>query len=112
MGLNRGQYEAWRGGAAVAAPPPNGPRMVFVNGGVGARGNLRGARLATLPAHKENAGASGVAMSATFTASDWLRRAAEFWAEADAADDLHRKRLKIMLAQGCERIAHHVAAQK
>ena len=45
MGLNRGQYEARRGGAAVAAPPPNGPRMVFVNGGVGALGNLRGASL-------------------------------------------------------------------
>jgi hypothetical protein len=42
--------------------------------------------------------------------SDWLRRAAEIWAEADAADDLTTKRLKIMLAQGCERIAHHVAA--
>jgi hypothetical protein len=48
-------------------------------------------------------------MSATFTASDWLRRAAEFWAEADAAD--YTKHLKITLARGCERIAHHVAAQ-
>ena len=51
------------------------------------------------------------AMPATFAASDWLRRAAEIWAEADAADDLTTKRLKMMLAQGCERIAHHVAAQ-
>ena len=49
-------------------------------------------------------------MPATFAASDWLRRAAKIWAEADAADDLTTKRLKIMLAQGCERIAHHVAA--
>ena len=40
------------------------------------------------------------AMPATFAASDWLRRAAEIWAEADAADDLTTKRLKIMLAQG------------
>jgi hypothetical protein len=47
-------------------------------------------------------------MPATFTTSDSLRRAAEIWAEADAADDLTTKRLKIMLAQGCERIAHHV----
>jgi len=51
------------------------------------------------------------AMPATFAASDWLRRAAEIWAEADAADDLTTKRLKIMLAQGCERIAQHVGAQ-
>ena len=50
-------------------------------------------------------------MPATFAASDWLRRAAEIWAEADAADDLTTKRLKIMLAQGCERIAQHVGAQ-
>ena len=50
------------------------------------------------------------AMPATFAVSDWLRRAAEIWAEADAADDLTTKRLKIMLAQGCERIAHHIAA--
>ena len=49
-------------------------------------------------------------MPATFTASDWLRRAAEIWTEAGAADNLHTKRLKIMLAQGCERIAHHIAA--
>lgn len=50
-------------------------------------------------------------MPATFATSDWLRRAAAFWAEADATDDLHMKRLRIMLAQGCERIAHHVAAK-
>ena len=50
-------------------------------------------------------------MPATFTASDWLRRAAEIWTEAGAADNLHTKRLKIMLAEGCERITHHVAAQ-
>ena len=50
-------------------------------------------------------------MPATFTSSDWLRRAAEMWAEADAADDLRTKRVKMVLAQGCERIAHHVAAQ-
>ena len=50
-------------------------------------------------------------MPATFTSSDWLRRAAEMWAEADAADDLTTKRVKMVLAQGCERIAHHVAAQ-
>jgi ferric-dicitrate binding protein FerR (iron transport regulator) len=51
-------------------------------------------------------------MPATFAASDWLRRAAEIWAEADAADDLTTKRLKIMLTQLCERIAHHVAVPK
>ena len=50
-------------------------------------------------------------MPATFTSSDWLRRAAEMWAEAAAADDLRTKRVKMVLAQGCERIAHHVAAQ-
>jgi hypothetical protein len=50
-------------------------------------------------------------MPATFTVSDWLRRAAEAWTEAAAADDVHTKCLKIMLAQGCERIAYHVAVE-
>ena len=48
----------------------------------------------------------GITMPATFTASDWLRRAAEIWTEAGAADNLHTKSLKIMLAEGCERITH------
>jgi hypothetical protein len=49
-------------------------------------------------------------MPATFATSDWLRRVAENWALADAADDSRTKRTKQVLAQGCERIAHHVAA--
>ena len=35
-------------------------------------------------------------MPATFAASDWLRRAAEMWAEAAAADDFRTKRLKMI----------------
>jgi hypothetical protein len=43
------------------------------------------------------------------TTADWLRRAADAWSEADAAQDQEARRAKILVAEGCERLATHAA---
>ena len=43
------------------------------------------------------------------TTADWLRRAADAWTEADAAEDSEARRAKILVAEGCERLAEHAA---
>jgi hypothetical protein len=48
-------------------------------------------------------------MGPTITTADWLRRAADAWSEADAEQDQEAKRAKVILAEGCERLAKHTA---
>ena len=48
-------------------------------------------------------------MQPTMTTADWLRRAADVWSEADAAQDQEARRAKILVAEGCERLAKHAA---
>ena len=43
------------------------------------------------------------------TTADWLRRAADAWSEADAAQDPELRRVKVILAAGYERLAKHAA---
>ena len=48
-------------------------------------------------------------MQPTMTTADWLRRAADAWSEADATQDQEARRAKILVAEGCERLAKHAA---
>jgi hypothetical protein len=48
-------------------------------------------------------------MHPTVTAADWLRRAADAWSEADATQDQEARRVKVILAEGFERLAKHAA---
>jgi hypothetical protein len=48
-------------------------------------------------------------MQPTMTIADWLRRAADAWSEADATQDQEARRAKILVAEGCERLAKHAA---
>jgi hypothetical protein len=48
-------------------------------------------------------------MQPTMTTSDWLRRAADAWSEADATADSEARRVKVTLAEGFERLAKHAA---
>jgi len=48
-------------------------------------------------------------MQPTMTTADWLRRAADAWSEADATQDQEARRPKILVAEGCERLAKHAA---
>jgi hypothetical protein len=44
------------------------------------------------------------------TTADWLRRAADAWSEADATTtDPEVRRAKVLIAEGCERLAKHAA---
>jgi hypothetical protein len=48
-------------------------------------------------------------MQPTMTTGDWLRRAADAWSEADATQDQEASRVKVILAEGFERLAKHTA---
>lgn len=48
-------------------------------------------------------------MQPTVTAADWLRLAAEMWSEAEATQDQQARRVKVILAEGYERLAKHAA---
>ena len=48
-------------------------------------------------------------MRPTMTAAYWLRRAADTRSEADAAHDQEARRVKVILAEGFERLAKHTA---
>ena len=48
-------------------------------------------------------------MQPTVTTAEWLRRAAETWSEADATQDQEARRVKVILAEGFERLAKHTA---
>ena len=48
-------------------------------------------------------------MQPTMTTADWLRRAADAWAEADMTQDQEARRVKVILAEGYERLAKHAA---
>ena len=43
------------------------------------------------------------------TTAEWLRRAADLWSDADATQDQEGRRIKIILAEGFERLAKHAA---
>ena len=45
----------------------------------------------------------------TMTTADWLRRAADVWDEADAANDPEARQAKVKLAAEYERLAKHAA---
>jgi hypothetical protein len=45
----------------------------------------------------------------TMTTADWLRRAADVWDEADAAQGPEARQAKVTLAQEYERLAKHAA---
>jgi hypothetical protein len=48
-------------------------------------------------------------MQPTMTTADWLRRAADAWSEADTTQDQEARRVKVILAEGYERLARHAA---
>jgi hypothetical protein len=48
-------------------------------------------------------------MQPAMTTAEWLRRAADAWSEADATQDQEARRIKIILAEGYERLAKHAA---
>ncbi len=48
-------------------------------------------------------------MQPTMTTADWLRRAADSWTEADAIADPELRKAKVLIAEGCERLAKHAA---
>ena len=48
-------------------------------------------------------------MQPTVTAADWLRLAAGMWSEAEATQDQQARRVKVILAEGYERLAKHAA---
>jgi hypothetical protein len=48
-------------------------------------------------------------MQPTMTTAEWLRRAADLWSDADATQDQEGRRIKIILAEGFERLAKHAA---
>ena len=48
-------------------------------------------------------------MQLTMTTADWLRRAADAWSEADATTDPQVRHAKVLIAEGCERLAKHAA---
>jgi hypothetical protein len=48
-------------------------------------------------------------MQPTMTTADWLRRAADAWSEADTTQDPEVRRVKMILAEGYERLAKHAA---
>jgi hypothetical protein len=48
-------------------------------------------------------------MQPTMTTAEWLRRAADLWSDADATQDQEERRIKIILAEGFERLAKHAA---
>ena len=48
-------------------------------------------------------------MQPTMTTGDWLRRAADAWSEADATEDPEARPAKVLVAEGCERLAKHAA---
>jgi hypothetical protein len=48
-------------------------------------------------------------MQLTMTTADWLRRAADAWSEADATTDPQVRHAKMLIAEGCERLAKHAA---
>ncbi len=48
-------------------------------------------------------------MQPTMTTADWLRRAADAWSEADTTQDPEARRVKVILAEGYERLAKHAA---
>jgi hypothetical protein len=48
-------------------------------------------------------------MQPTMTTADWLRRAADAWSEADATTDPKVRHAKVLIAEGCERLARHAA---
>jgi hypothetical protein len=43
------------------------------------------------------------------TTADWLRYAANMWTEVDATEDRDARRVKLLLAEGYERLAKHAA---
>jgi hypothetical protein len=48
-------------------------------------------------------------MQPTMTTADWLRRAADAWSEADATTDPQVRHAKVLIAEGCERLAKHAS---
>jgi hypothetical protein len=50
-----------------------------------------------------------VQMQPTMTTADWLRRAADAWSAADTTVDPEARRARILVAEGCERLAKHAA---
>jgi hypothetical protein len=48
-------------------------------------------------------------MQPTMTTAEWLRRAADAWSEADTTQDPEVRRVKVILAEGYERLAKHAA---
>lgn len=48
-------------------------------------------------------------MQPAMTTSEWLRRAADVWAEVDATEDREARQVKVVLAEGYERLAKHAA---
>ena len=48
-------------------------------------------------------------MQPTMTTAEWLRRAADAWSEADTTQDQEARRVRVVLAEGFERLAKHAA---
>jgi hypothetical protein len=46
-------------------------------------------------------------MQPTMTTADWLRRAADARSDADATSDPEVRRAKVLITEGCERLAKH-----
>jgi hypothetical protein len=61
------------------------------------------------PRQNHNGQSIRLQMQPTMTTADWLRRAADAWSEADATTDPEVRPAKVLIAEGCERLARHAA---
>jgi hypothetical protein len=48
-------------------------------------------------------------MQPTLTTAYWLQRAADAWAQAEALDDPKVRAVRLLIAEGCQRMADHAA---